>query len=151
MGCFKGCSKGKGAKNDKKNIGVKSNFEQDRIKAQENNRKREEIRKKEENRLKEENRNQDVVDTEAQPLGSPIEDRKRPIDVNDRARMGQIVMEAITNTKGLVTMPQIESYITEKYRNFPINSYRRRAIFTKVIADEFYKGQLAVRTNKSCS
>lgn len=79
-----------------------------------------------------------------------LEQKKQTIDVADKAKIRNIVIEAVANTKGLVTLHQIECYISEKYRNFPINSYRRKAIFTRVIADEFYKGQLCVKTVKQC-
>lgn len=93
--------------------------------------------------------NPDEADTER--VGASNDERKRPVDPNDKTKIHGIVVEAIANTKGLVTLPQVEAYISDKYRNFPMNSYRRRAVFTKVIADEFYKGQLAVKTNKYCT
>lgn len=135
------CCKGKGAKKDKNGKECKEVIEE------ENNDKLnvEEIKIE----SQEETKSQDVVDIEQ--LGSPIRERKRPIDANDQARIHQAVIEAVASTKGLVTLPQVEAYISNKYRNFPINPYRRRSIFTKVIADEFYKGQLAVKTNKHCS
>lgn len=164
------CSKGKGAKKDKigkkgekgkdwpleKENNDKLNVKEIKIESQEETKNQDVVDTerldspiRERIESQEENKHQDVVDIER--LGYPIREKNRPIDVNDKARIYQAVTEAVANTKGLVTLPQIEAYISNKYRNFPINSYRRRSIFTKVIADEFYKGQLAVKTNKHCS
>lgn len=143
------CFKGKGTKKDKKAKEIIGEKNIDKLNVEEH--KIQEKRNQEENKIQEEKRNLDEnTNEETERSGSPTEEKKRPIDVNDKARIKQMVMEAIGNTKGLVTLPQIEAYISDKFRNFPINSYQRRAIFTKVIANEFYRGQIAVKSNKHC-
>lgn len=95
----------------------------------------------------------------------PLEDTKQPasedgdnkselkwtMDKGDRIKFYHAVIEAITNNKSLVTLENIETCISDKYRIFTMNSYRRRGIIAKVIADEFLRGNITVKSNKHCS
>lgn len=75
---------------------------------------------------------------------------RRTGDKNSKVKFSQLVIEAITNSKGLISISNIETYITNKYRMITLNSFRRRGIIAKVIADEFVRGNVAIKSITHC-
>lgn len=132
-GCCKGAKKNKENKqlNGKEKKNIKSNVKLDKMKSQ---------KKK---------KNKTDVDTER--LGTTFQRRQRRIRINNKAKIHQSVVEAVTNTPGRVTLPRIEAYINDNHGDLPIKPYRRRKVLTKVIANEFTKGNLAVKIRKPYS
>lgn len=77
--------------------------------------------------------------------------KRQNIDSIERAKVYQMIIEAITNNKGLVTINDIEVYLTDKYRHFAPNSFKRRGIIARIIAEEFIRSNIAVKSTKYCS
>lgn len=59
----------------------------------------------------------------------------------------EYVTDALRANFDLITLSDIETYISTRYRS-TVDAFNRRKIITKVIADEFLKGCIAVRTTK---
>lgn len=78
-------------------------------------------------------------------------DKKNEIiaDSQDKEKkdFAEYVTDALRANFDLITLSDIETYISTRYRS-TVDAFNRRKIITKVIADEFLKGCIAVRTTK---
>lgn len=64
-----------------------------------------------------------------------------------KKEFAEYVTDALRANFDLTTLSDIETYISTRYRS-TVDAFNRRKIITKVIADEFLKGCIAVRTTK---
>lgn len=69
-----------------------------------------------------------------------------PLD-KGKKEFAEYVTDALRANFDLITLSDIETYISTRYRS-TVDAFNRRKIITKVIADEFLKGCIAVRTTK---
>lgn len=59
----------------------------------------------------------------------------------------ELVFDALRANFDLITLSDIETYISARHRS-TVDAFNRRKIIQKVVADEFLKGCIAVRSTK---